>query len=235
VFSSWRDFYQSDLQSVYALWFVPALFLLYRLARPAPPGPGAEPLRSPFVERYGLVFALETMLDPLATGLLVRWLGLQDPAATYCILPFVLLGDFRVFVLIFAILEPRADLRSLLLRSARWTLIVPIAAWTITQCLRSALGDLPGQTIWIVYELAFFAMAVFLERRLIDPSATGEGRSFLRALARYVALYYALWATADLSVVLGGFDWGWALRVIPNQLYYSLWVPFAYFSFFARK
>jgi len=35
--------------------------------------------------------------------------------------------------------------------------------------------------------------------------------------------------------VLRGADWGWGLRAIPNQLYYGLWIPFVYLSFFSRR
>jgi hypothetical protein len=43
-----------------------------------------------------------------------------------------------------------------------------------------------------------------------------------------VAVYYALWATADLLIRYGGIDAGWLLRALPNQLYYAFWIPFAY-------
>ena len=28
-------------------------------------------------------------------------------------------------------------------------------------------------------------------------------------------------------------DLGWGVRIVPNQLYYALWVPFAYWRFFS--
>ena len=34
-----------------------------------------------------------------------------------------------------------------------------------------------------------------------------------------------LWATADV-LILAGVDLGWALRLLPNQLYYAFTVPF---------
>ena len=37
------------------------------------------------------------------------------------------------------------------------------------------------------------------------------------------------------KIILAGFDEGWALRMVPNQLYYAFWVPFAWFAFFARR
>jgi hypothetical protein len=81
------------------------------------------------------------------------------------------------------------------------------------------------------------AVALFLEMRVLPGLGLRrfEAHQYLRALLRYVELYYALWATADLLIVSRVLDWGWALRVIPNQLYYAFWVPFAYLSFFSPR
>ena len=59
-------------------------------------------------------------------------------------------------------------------------------------------------------------------------------RNYLRIVLTYVAIYYALWAIADV-LIIAGIDLGWALRIVPNQLYYAFWVPFAYFTFFRRS
>jgi len=45
---------------------------------------------------------------------------------------------------------------------------------------------------------------------------------------------YALWAAADLLIV-AGFDAGWAVRLVPNQLYYAWYVPFVYWRFFSSR
>ncbi len=235
---SWADFYQSDLQSVYAAWVVPAFFLLcWLLSRPVG-RPAVEPRAAAFMNVYAPLFAIETLVDPVATGPLLRWLALDERAGTYFVVPFVLLGDFRVYLLIFYVLAPERGVRSALLRAARWTLLVPIVAVSVTSWLSAERGRMPAQTIWIVYESAFFVVILFFELRVI-PNAVGlrrfEVRQYLGAVVRYVALYYALWATADLLIVLRGWDLGWALRVIPNQLYYGLWIPFAYLSFYSPR
>jgi hypothetical protein len=238
VAGSWADFYQSDLQSVYAAWVAPTLFLLYwLLSRPAR-RPGVEPRAAAFMNVYAPLFAIETLVDPVATGPLLRWLAFDDRTATDFTVPFVLFGDFRVYLLIFYVLAPDYGIRGALWRAARWTLLVPIVAFGVTSWLAAERGPLPSQAIWIVYEIAFFAVMVFFELRLV-PNAVGfrrfEVRQYLGALVRYVALYYALWAIADLLIVLRGWDFGWALRVIPNQLYYGLWIPFAYLSFYSPR
>jgi hypothetical protein len=56
----------------------------------------------------------------------------------------------------------------------------------------------------------------------------------VRAVLGFVVLYYVLWALADI-LALNGEDRGWALRMVPNQLYYGLFVPFAYARFFSAQ
>lgn len=240
--STFHDFYKSDLQSVYALWIVPVLFLGYLLFSPE----ARASLRSSQVWRrflyvYGVVFALETILDPFATGPFVRWLGVGDSGlGTVIPLSFVLLGDFRVFLLIFGmarLARPEGSLAPAFLESAAWTFIVPIVAYAVNSALHSARPDLPAQTIWLVYELAFLCIAIWLRvgvipRRVPTDSALRRG---LQAVATYAAVYYALWASADVLILAFGLDAGWALRVIPNQLYYAFFLPFVYFQLSSRR
>lgn len=234
----WADFYRSDLQSVYALWVAPAFFLLYWLLSRSSGRPGVEPRATSFLNVYAPLFAIETVIDPFATGPLLRWLHVEEPMTRYSMVAFVLLGDFRVYLLILFVLAPERGAAGAVVRAGLWTLVVPLFAWTANGLLESSFGKLPSQAIWIVYELGFVAVALFLELRVL-PVSLGlrrfETHQYLRALVRYVELYYALWATADLLIVLRGLDWGWALRVIPNQLYYAFWVPFAYLSFFSPR
>ena len=63
----------------------------------------------------------------------------------------------------------------------------------------------------------------------LPPATIG----FLRDAAAFAGVYYALWASADLLITFGGLDAGWAIRIVPNQLYYAFWIPFVYFRFFS--
>jgi len=238
MFQTWEDFYQSDVQSLYALWVVPAVFLYYWLVAHRSVGPGIESHATSFMNAYAPLWTLETMIDPFVTGPLLRRFQVEVPISTYCMILFVLLGDFRVYLLIFFLIAPERGAGRAIVRAAAWTLLVPTFTWAATCALESSLGKLPSQTIWIVYELGFFAVTLFLAFRLL-PSSLGLSRFnvhfYLKAIVRYVGTYYALWAAADLLIVFGGFDRGWALRVIPNQLYYSFWIPFAYFAFFSPR
>lgn len=231
---SWEALYRGDAQSLWGLVTVPLLYLVRLLLVP-PRGPGVEPGAARFVRAWALVFLIETILDPVATGPLVRWLGLGGALADNAMLPFVLLGDLRVFLLVLRVAEPGRSLAAVLAEAVLWTLVVPVMAGGLWVGLRSMAGPLPGQGLWLVYEIAFAVLATTLRARLVPlRTAAPAPRRYLRAVLAYVTLYYALWAVADV-LILAGHDVGWALRILPNQLYYALWVPFAVESFFAAS
>ena len=236
-FASWKAFYGSDLQSVWMLVLAPAFFLVWLLRAPKAAGPGS-PAEAAFIRRYALVFGALTIVDPLWTGPLARWLALPDAAATGVMLLFVLLGDFRVFLLLFALRDGPEPLGPSIRRAALWSLAVPAFAWPVYQLLAATQPGVPGQTLWLVYELAFAALALAMRQGLVSEQALAGRpvqRAFLRRALAYVAVYYGLWALSDALILGIGLDAGWALRVLPNQLYYVLWVPFVYLSFFSAR
>jgi hypothetical protein len=214
-------FYRSELQGLWALLVVPAVFVAVRpwLRERAA---GADPRAAGFVRAWATVFALETMIDPLAVVL-----------AGVPMLPFVLLGDFRVFALWLGVMAPGRPLGRTLLAAACWTLVVPLVAWSLHRLLESGFGPLPEQVLWLVYEVAFTGMALWWATRVV-PRRRPVAARFLRATAWYVAAYYALWALSDV-LILAGLDAGWALRVAPNQLYYAFWVPVVWWWFFSPR
>jgi hypothetical protein len=219
-FASWHDFYYAPWQGPWALLVAPFAFLVWR-ALAAPPRAGARPEAAPFVVAWCWIFALETMLDPIATGPVAKALD-GGAAGTALGLAFVLLGDFRIWWLVLRLADPRRG-RALGLAFAA-TAVVPLAAWLATRALGLALGALPGQALWLAHESLFVVLAAWLSRRL-------AGR-FERAVLAFAGVYYALWAAADV-LILAGVDEGWLLRCVPNQLYYGLTVPFVWWRFFA--
>jgi hypothetical protein len=235
AFASWRAFYESDLQGLYALLLVPSLWLAWRLARGRPAAPGVHPPAAAFVDAFALTFAVQTLLDPLATGPLARTLGGHAPRALG--LAFVLLGDFRVFLLVAHLAGARCALGPALREAALLTPVVPLAALGAEKALSALAGPLPGQALWLLHETAFLGMVAFLRRRVIarrGASAPPALQAYLRAVTAYVAVYYGLWALSD-ALLLAGAEWAWGLRVLPNQLYYALFVPYVSARFFARS
>lgn len=235
---AWLAFYRSDLQGLYALGVFPVLWLLHR-AVAGPPGAGggggADPACAGFVRAWCLLFAVETLVDPWAAGPLAAWLGARGVPGASSVLPllFVLLGDFRVLWLVLHVADPSAPRRAAL-RAALATAAVPGLAYALHGGLGALVGGLPGQALWLTHELLFLALAAVLGRvgvpRLVDPSRPAPA-AFVRAVLGFVAGYYGLWALADV-LILAGVPEGWGLRVVPNQLYYGLTVPYVAWRFF---
>jgi hypothetical protein len=212
----WEALYRSEVLGVWGLIVVPALFLL-ALPWLRPRSPGAEPRAAGFVRGWAVAFALQTIVDPLAVSL-----------AGMPMIPFVLLGDFRVFLLLLGVMEPDAPLPRTFLRAAAWTLVVPAVTLVTYRLVQIAAGPQPEQILWLIYECAFAALALWWRARRV-----GRDR-FLRAVLAYVCAYYSLWALSDV-LILAGWDAGWALRIVPNQLYYAFWVPVVWALFFSPR
>jgi hypothetical protein len=214
---AWQQLYASDLQSLWALAAPPALFLVWLAARGrARAARDADP-RGRFVLAWAIAFAAETIADPVATGPLTRGLELSPGAAQALGLVFVLLGDWRVWLLVAALALGRARRAAVFAGSALATLVVPLVAFGSHAALRRRWPGLPGQVLWLVYELGFAALALGVRARGLPRLAAGaRALAAARAVLAYAATYYALWAAADV-LILAGVDAGWLLRMLPNQ------------------
>jgi hypothetical protein len=231
--AGFEHFYASELQGTWAQLPVPLLFLVYlalagrdRAAASGRPDAG-------FVASYCALFALETLLDPVIGGPVARGLGLSAVTQAVVMFGFVWLGDLRVTGLVFRL----GGAPQPWLRGAVWATLAPAADLTLYYgLLRSLWPQVPGQVLWLVHETTFLALALWMRAalvpRLCAPEPAGHRRFLRRALA-YVAVYYALWIASDV-LILAGLDLGWALRLLPNQLYYAFWTPFVFFAFFTR-
>ncbi|HVP29524.1 MAG TPA: hypothetical protein VMW35_10225 [Myxococcota bacterium] len=240
AFQSWQGFYESDLQSVWSLLPISIVFLVALLAGARPRTAGAAPAQVALLRRWAVLFAAVSIADALITTLGLRALGWSGTnAGLSLVIPFVLAGDFRVFLLLFSFADGDVlRLRDASPRALAFTLIVPAVSLSVAGLVRLVTGSVEVVTIWLVYELAFFALALLLRARFVpervDALPTGR-RPWLRGVLSFVALYYGLWATADVLTSWLGLDVGWALRALPNQLYYGVFVPFVWLSFFARR
>lgn len=235
----WHDAYYSDLQSLYALLVLPLAFLAWRAATPTDHSRAVVPEAARFVSGLTLFFAVATMIDPISTGPLAHSEGIDGTfASTLILFFFVLLGDLRVLLLAIGVARPERSLGQNLGWAAGTTLIVPITAGACYFGLGLFVGDLHSQALWMFYEAGFLILCIVLSRRWIpqifgsDPSALEKTR-YIRALFGFSAAYYALWLAADVLIVVADLDLGWAIRIVPNQLYYAFWVPFAYARFFS--
>jgi hypothetical protein len=233
-FESWRAFYQSDLQSVWSLLPVPAAFLVYLLISARARAAGEASPGACFLRGWAILFAIETMLDPLVGGPVMRSLGAPSGVATAVVLFFVLLGDFRVYWLVFAL--ALRDVRRGAWLAAAATPVVALLAYASDGLWDHLAPDSSGQRLWLIHELLFTGVAIWLATRWLPARVQDPVRlSFLRRVCGYVILYYALWAACDTLWMATSLDVAWLLRAIPNQLYYAFFIPFVWLTWSRRR
>lgn len=236
---SWQAAYRHELQGLWSLFLAPLAFLAWRAAVPMDPARARVPEAARFVSGLTLFFAIATMIDPICTGPIASREGIAGTfAATAILFFFVLLGDLRVLLLAIGVARPERSFGANLGWAAGTTLIVPVATGVVFGALDALVEDLHGQWLWMIYEAGFFALCVGLSRGWVPRSLGShtlgrEKQRFLRTVFGYSAAYYALWLMADVLIVIGELDLGWAVRMVPNQLYYAFWVPFVYGRFFS--
>lgn len=190
--------------------------------------------RQSFVAAWTTIFLLEIVADAMVTGgfapvpkgsLLERNLGIT----------FVILGDFRYFLLVEAFLFSRAAPHGLgppktWVTAALLAFVVPVASLVHQRIMPGWFEN--GRHVFLGYELMMVVFlvalrATVLRRRL--RAMPGELAAWLDMVTLFVIVQYALWATADV-IILGGHDWGFLLRTVPNGLYYGAFVPFVFLS-----
>ncbi|HEU4427130.1 MAG TPA: hypothetical protein VFT98_00115 [Myxococcota bacterium] len=224
--ASWQQLYEAGGQFPWAVMIVPFAFLLYRAIAGERPERALDPELAPFVSRWTTAFTLAALADPLATGPLAD--ALESPRAARALaIAFVLLGDFRVYLLVMRLRTPAQTAARVALEAAALSAIAPVFAGLAS--LRAG----PAQATWLAHELASLALAFALARFAAPNELTHPRRAaFARAVLGAMAAYYGLWAAADV-LILCGVDAGWLVRFVPNQLYYGLFVPFVWRAFFA--
>jgi hypothetical protein len=230
-FASWRAFYLGDLQAVWSLLPVPAAFFVFLLFSRRARAAAARSPEARFVRLWALLFSLETLLDPLIGGKLAPALGLSGGAITAVVLGFVLLGDFRVYWLVLAL--ALRDVRRAAWLAAAVTPVVPVLAYLGERAARLLAPDAGGMRLWLIHELLFTAVALWLRGAWL-PRRAAPCLPFLRGVCAYVAVYYGLWAACDALWLRFGLDAAWGLRALPNQLYYAFFVPCVWLAYSRR-
>jgi hypothetical protein len=105
--------------------------------------------------------------------------------------------------------------------------MLPLAAWIIAT---KAIGAGEGRVLFLVHEAMFgmLALGLWLATRARRDLAEAQ-RRWLTKLCAFELMQYALWAVADIAILIGA-DAGYLLRVVPNIMYYVAFVPFAWLT-----
>jgi hypothetical protein len=213
-----RALYDSIYHHPLAMWAVGAVVLVALLAKNAP--------KRGLLGALLLVFQLEIMLDAWLTGALSP-LTPHTTLATAAAVLFVILGDLRFFVLLERFTHPRgAHLTRWLLAPVAYALWIPIVSNVASVVWP---GNLRAQ--FLTYEMMFAALAIVIRVRILPrrTEVAPEHHAFGVKLTHFEIVQYALWASADVVILLGH-DVGYLLRLVPNMMYYAAFVPFAWHS-----
>jgi len=218
----WSEFYRSPAQQPYLLWAPTAIFLSWFLTR-------RPRVASPFLHAWLLFFSVTSLLDAWLTADQVLGLGaLPKWAASFVPMLFVILGDYRWYLLI----ERFSGARRPFLSALALSLIVPI----LSKSFYSLSGSAEIRVLFLAYEVMFLVLATIYQRYVLSSR---KHPPELRSVVVWAQLYYGLWATADIGILFGApygaTEGSWALRVVANVLYYGGLVPFAYLKLKGAK
>ncbi len=214
-----QNFYLKTLPALVAN----AALVLYALARKPP------------LWRYLALFGITTLADISVAGNLVPIASAELQTAIEYI--FVLIGDLRFILLLAYVLYAGKTLEDIDALRLTGDVLRPALIFTIFPTLIvSAIGfakpdllALPRQK-FLAYELVFFGLTLLWLQVVLPqkPVAEREQR-LIRQVALPVLGFYGLWSLADM-LILRGMQIGYAVRILPNLLYYCLflwWVALA--------
>jgi hypothetical protein len=211
--STFERIYASPLHDPLFFWLAAAVFVVVLAAR------------LPFLAGFLVVFAFEIAADALATGGLSP-VPKDAPWGTPLAVAFVILGDFRYFLLVERYVAKGRSLSAVFASAAAWSFAVPVASFA----LRSAVPSLaaPPRVTFLTYELMFLALALALRLAVLPrraAQAPADVRRWLHEVTAFEIVQYGLWALADI-LILSGAQEGFLLRLAPNAMYYALFLPF---------
>jgi hypothetical protein len=182
-------------------------------------------LRSaPFFRVWGIVFGVTTALDAYLNG---AWSPVSPTSAWSTVfgITFVYLGDLRLY-------------SALLWDGTRRSLgVAALVSWVtpvLAQVLRAlfpAIALVPRRT-FLTYELTFLVVLFVLTRTFRERAPMTS--AFARDLCLLFAAQYGLWILSDVVLLGVGADAGYALRMIPDFVYYAGFIPFALLRSWSR-
>jgi hypothetical protein len=203
-------FFQNFAQSAWVLpllpWLATPIVVAYALRQRG------------FLRVWGIACALLIAADAFTNG---AWTPVPPHTswATFFGVTFVILGDFRYFLLVEQARTPNRPPLAVLASAGALAFVVPLAA-QLFRATTSIAGDL--RTTYLTYE------ALFLGFLLVYGFALGRRRSPLeRRLFGFELAQYGAWATIDVLLLVTKADSLYLARVVPDVLYYVVFVPFA--------
>lgn len=168
------------------------------------------------LRRVLLLFTATTALDAWLTGAL-SVLPSGSLLARNVSIAFVIWGDVRVWVLVEKF-RGDASWTKAWLRGIALAFIVPVVQAVAIRAFPDVFAE--ERRIYLVYEAAFELLGCVL--LLSQYPRTWVATSLLG----FFVVQYALWVASDV-LILSGQSWAFGLRLIPNAMYYGLFLVFA--------
>jgi hypothetical protein len=202
--------------------------------------------RQRFLVAWFVLFAFAIAIDAVFTGALRPTAG-GDLDSTVGI-AFVILGDLRYFLVVeWALRLPRGDGAE---AAARRRGLGPALPWIVALVLAFVVPVLsaipqkmfPGafprdavglNRIFLLYESIFFLFALLLRLVILPRRLKGANAgvaSWVTRLTDFEIAQYGLWILADVLIITTQVDVAHLLRIVPNVLYYAVFVPVVWWS-----
>jgi hypothetical protein len=179
----------------------------------------------PFLYGFLTLFLVTILADATVTG---GWSPVPMGTGTYTFFSvlFIILGDLRYFLLAERVTRPRDSLARTLLFSVPVSFVMPVATGIMSRTIPWMADD---RVLYAVYELAMCALVITLDRtrfggRQVDSSI----HRWVHEVSLFFAALYFGWGACDL-LILAGVELGHVLRIIPNVMYYALFLPVVFF------
>lgn len=175
--------------------------------------------------RWLLGLQLLAAVDALWTGPFSPVSGWPAGSTAATVL-FVILGDARYFFLVQDPTLSSPQRRTYLGRALLLCTGFSLFSYLLSRAWPA--GQQSSRVLFLTYEVLFIALLVSVQR-FLPPSADPRIRRAVRLLTGFELVQYGLWVAADLWILFGGAaaDLGYALRLLPNALYYGGFAAFA--------
>lgn len=185
--------------------------------------------RLSFLHAYMVLCLALTCADAMITGMWSKLGGESSPLFGALSFWFVIVGDWRVHWLVQRQAHSSAAAPwgggAAAWRAALICLIPTVTLKLANYAFPVALSQ--TRIIYLSYELIALAIMTVIQGVYLGQWLSGRPASHIkwaRGVLAFAQVQYALWALADM-IILSGYDVGFALRIIPNVMYYALYLP----------
>jgi hypothetical protein len=222
VSSPWQAIYDSPWHQPRLVGALTVLTLVALVMRGA---------RRSFLTLWTACFGLLAIVDATLTASDSPLLPAHGELLGNLAIAFVLLGDARVYALVERYAGAAPSMARRVTQGLAWGALVSVVMAPLARTVPAFQHNL--RTLFLTYELLALTqslawLAVRLPRAARSPSPPSpEVMRWLRSVMGFVAVQYALWALADV-VILWVHPAGFLLRLVPNVLYYGVFVGYVF-------